>query len=421
MHATVRSAAILMLLGTLAACASDSNVAAGSAGLATEFDSTTSPDTVIARTAGAVPPDAVRHTVEVMRIAPAADDTSLFGETSEFDVTPDGHLFVYDRSADAIFLFDSTGALTRRIGRKGSGPGEFDGNSGMAALPDGRLAQWDPGNARLSFLRPDGTFETSWVVTSGFFTSNGVYADGAGVVYLRLPVTERREGDILGRFGLVQLGADGAWVDSLVPPDLPIERILYVSRREGGTSATGPRHAPRLFWDLHPDGYFVTAAGDRFVIESSRPGRAVRIVRDAAPVPVPEDERAWDQERVTFQMRTMDPSWTFRGPAIPDAKPPIGDLTVTRDGRIWVRVATPSERIPEDELEPQRPNRPPRAIYRDRPAYEVFADDGRFLGRVDLALTATLVEADGNTVWTLERDADGLPVVVRSRVEPAFR
>ena len=50
----------------------------------------------------------------------------------------------------------------------------------------------------------------------------------------------------------------------------------------------------------------------------------------------------------------------------------------------------------------------------------MFTADGRFLGRVDLPLNASLIEADGNTVWTLERDADGLPAVVRSRVEPAF-
>jgi len=420
MRAAVCRAAILLTLGTLAACGTDSSAGAGSAGLATEFDSTTNPDTVIARTAGAVPEALVRRTVADMRIAPAADDTSLFGETSEFDAAPNGRLFVYDRSAEAIFLFDSTGALLRRIGRAGSGPGEFNGNSGMVALPDGRLAQWDPGNGRLSFFSSDGVYDSSWVVSSGFYTTDGVYADADGSIFLRLPVTERRDGDILGRFGLVRLGEDGAWVDSIVPPDLPVNSITYIAEMEGGMSAMGPRHSPRLSWDWHPNGYFVSASGDRYVIESSRPERALRIVRDAEDVPVSAEERAYDEERVTWQMRTNDPGWTFRGPAIPDTKPPIADVRATRDGRIWAQVPTPSERIPADERMPQRPNGPPPPQFRDRPAYEVFAEDGRFLGRVALPLNAILIEADGNTVWTLERDADGLPAIVRSHVEPAF-
>lgn len=415
-----RAAATLLTLATLAACRSDTSAAAGSAGLVTEFDSASSPDTLIARTTGAVPEALVRRTVADMRIAPAADDTSQFGEMSEFDVAPDGRLFVYDRSANVIFLFDSTGALLRRIGRVGAGPGEFNSNSGMAMLPDGRLAQWDPQNARLSFLDADGTYDSSWVVSSGWRTSDGVFADAAGSIFLRLPVAERREGDPFGRFGLIRLGESGAWVDSLLPPDLPVDRITYVSSRDGGMAAMAPEHSPRLSWDWHPNGYFVTASGNRYVIESSRPDRALRIVRDAESVPVPAEERAFEEQSVTYQMRTNDPGWTFRGPAIPDTKAPIVEVQAMRDGRIWAQVPTASERIPESELTPQRPNQPPRAIFRDRPAYEVFAEDGRFLGRVTLPLNATLVEADGNFVWMLERDADGLPAVVRARVEPAF-
>jgi hypothetical protein len=31
------------------------------------------------------------------------------------------------------------------------------------------------------------------------------------------------------------------------------------------------------------------------------------------------------------------------------------------------------------------------------------------------------MEADGNRVWFLDRDADGLVAVVRARIEPAFK
>jgi hypothetical protein len=424
-HLRVRSRALLapfvLCAAVLAACG-DSSAFGGAetaAGLATVFDSTT-PDTVVARTSGAVSARAVRTAVEELRIAPEADDTSLFADVSEFDVGADGRLFVFDRPSNVLLVFDSSGTRLHRVGRQGAGPGEFNANSGMVVLRDGRLALWDSRNARISFFSPEGEFLTSWVVPAGFSTSNGLRSDTSGAVYLYRPVTAPRGGEILGRFGLVRLQDGGAFGDSLVPPDLPVERVTYIARREGSTSATSPTHAPRFMWEWHPDGHFVSVASSTFRVEVSRPGRALRIVRDAAAVPVPDDERAWDQERITISLRGVDPGWVWRGPPIPAEKPPVAGLSVARDGRIWVRVATPSEPIPEDARDVQRPDRPPPARYRDAVVYEVFARDGRFLGRVGLPLGSQWMQADGDRVWLLQRDELGLPAVTRLRIEPAF-
>jgi hypothetical protein len=93
---------------------------------------------------------------------------------------------------------------------------------------------------------------------------------------------------------------------------------------------------------------------------------------------------------------------------------------IARDGTIWARVATPSERIPDTELSPQREKGPPVRHYRSPVTYEVFAPDGRFLGRVPLPPRTTLVQADGNVAWGVTRDVDDLPAVVRFRIEPPF-
>ena len=405
-----------------AACGTE---ARSSGGLVTLFDSTVA-DTVIARTAGVVPPATVRSLTEELRIAPTADDTTLFGETFEFDVGQDGRLYVYDRPGNAIFLFDSSGALVRKIGRQGSGPGEFNGNGGMVILRDGRLVQWDSRTARVNFFSADGDFLKQWTVLAGFSTSNGLRTDASGAVLWYRPVTAPREGEILGRFGLVRLREGGAIGDSLVPPDLPVERITYVARQmEGGrvigTSAMDPMHSPRFLWGWHPDGHFVSVASSNYRIEVSRPGRALRIVRDAPVIHIPEDERAWDQERITFQMKGNVPSWTWTGPDIPSEKPPVAELSIARDGRIWVQVSTPSELIPAVERDEQRENRPPVRRHRDAIEYEVFEKDGTFLGRIRFPARVTWMEADGDTVWYLQRDEDGLPAIVRSRIAPSLR
>lgn len=412
-----RAPALIALLAAACAGAAD-DASVSSAGLATVFDSSRA-DTVVARTAGEVPAAALRRVTAEVRIAPEADDTSLFAEVSEFDVGRDGRLFVFDRAANVLFVFDSSGALERRVGRQGAGPGEFNSNNGMVVLRDGRLAQWDARNARISFFSPEGTFLNSWVLPAGFSTSDGLRSDTSGTIHLYRPVTPPREGEILGRMGLVRLGDDGVWLDSLVPPDLPVDRITYVARQEGSTSATSPTHAPRFLWAWHPHAHFVSVSTGTYALEVSRPGRALRIERDAPVIAVSGEERAFDQERITQNLRSTDPAWTWNGPAIPSAKPPVAGLSVARDGRIWVRVATPSQLIPEAERDTDRPNNPARR-YRDPVVYEVFAADGRFLGRVELPMSTTWMEADGDRVWYLQRDEDGLPAVVRARVAPGF-
>ncbi|MHB1297713.1 MAG: 6-bladed beta-propeller [Gemmatimonadaceae bacterium] len=422
--AFARQVPLVALMTMIVACGSagGEDGTGGKAGLATVFDST-SPDSIVARTVGTVPPARVRRLVDEMRIAPSADDTSLFGDVSEVEVGLDGRIYAFDYTANTLFLFDSAGSLVRRIGRKGAGPGEFNSGNGMVVLRDGRVAIWDAGNARISFFSAAGELATSLTITSGFSTNDGLRTDSSGALLIRRPVTGPREGEILGRMGLVRIRDDGSFGDSLIPPDLPVERIAYIAESNGGRAQYGPMHAANFLWAWHPDGYFVSANGGKAEIEVSRaaPLRPLRIVRDAAPVSVSAEERAWDQERITIALRRNVPGWAWTGPAIPDTKPPINRLSVTRDGTIWARVATPSERIPESELEPQLPNRLPRAIFREASAYEVFGADGRFLGRVGFPPRSTLIDAAGSTVWLLQRDADGLPMIVRTRVEPALR
>jgi len=400
---------------------------AGPAGLATVIDSTA--DSVIARVDGAVPVGSIRHLVEELRIAPGVDDTSLFTEVFEFDVDQAGRLWVFDQPTRSIFVFGADGSLIRRIGRQGGGPGEFQQNGGMIALPNGGIAVWDSRNARISFFSAEGQLEGGWPTPAGFSTSNALYADRAGTLYLRRPVTPPREGEILGRMGLVRLNQeDGGFRDSLAPPDLEVPREPYVAQRRGegdnvSTSSTNARYQPGYRWDWHPDGHFVVAHGGRYEIINANPaGKPVVIRRNAPPVPVPQEEISEERAFITWNMRQTDPGWSFSGPPLPETKAPLSNIAVTRDGRIWARVATASERIPEAERVPLRePDRPTITFRSEAVIYEVFAPEGRFLGRVEFPRRTTLVDADGDVVWALGRDADGLPALLRLRIEPGLR
>jgi len=87
-----------------------------------------------------------------------------------------------------------------------------------------------------------------------------------------------------------------------------------------------------------------------------------------------------------------------------------------------VLVPAPSVRIPDGDV-----TAPPQAgtlagekfqQFRASHLWEVYSPAGSFLGRISFAEHGDLMEADGNRVWVLDHDEDGLPSVVRLRVNP---
>jgi hypothetical protein len=417
----MRFSALLAAVSLALAC-SDATERGGSSGLVTVIDSTA--DTVITRVDGQVPVSALRTVEIVMRIAPSIDDTSLFSAVTDFEIDAANRVWVYDFQGRRMFLFDSAGRLVRRIGRHGQGPGEFQQGNGLVALADTGVAILDSQNARVSFFASNGDFRTSFTVPSGFNTNNGFISDRSYTLYLRRPVTPPREGEILGRMGLVRLRPDGAFGDSLFPPDLPVPRDTYIAHSPdgSGTSSTTSQYAPNYFWDWHPDGYFVAGHGGEYEIVIARTGtKPIVIRRSAPPVTLSSEQRADEKERITFNMRRTQPGWTWNGPDIPNAKAPLAGITVARDGNIWARVATPSELIPEAELAPQRDKAAPVQRWRAPTIYEVYSSDGRFLGRIPMPQRTTMLQADGEYFWGTTRDDDDLPSVVRFRVVPSFR
>ena len=393
-------------------------------------------DTIVVRTTGGSDAASAQAlTAEIaIGVEEGADEYTL-GQVTEVEIGPAGEIYVFDRQVPALRMYDTAGKYVRTLGRKGGGPGEYQAANGVGVHGDGRVVLWDAGKASINVYTPAGETETSWPVPGGggFHTSNAVFTDTAGNTYIRTTIGDppktanAPQARVFGVSGLVRWNRTGSELDSLAPPPSPIEPAYITAQRGGSTSRNSVPFAPGFTWTFSPLGYFVSARTDRYAVTLSAPhGKVMRIEREVDPVAVEDEERADAELIATANMRMTDPTWRWSGPSIPSTKPFIRSVTAGDDGRIWVSVARPGERIPEGERAPppsvQVGNAPPRPdpTWRQPLVYDVFEPGGRFLGRVAAPAKTTFRAMRGNNVWAVTRDSLDVEQVVRYRLTPGF-
>lgn len=367
--------------------------------------------------------------VEEVRIGTfEGPDEEMLGSVNGLAVDAGGYIYVYDRQVPALRKYGPDGAFVATIGHSGGGPGEYsNSDGGMAVLEDGRLVLRDPGNARFTLYRPDGSYDSEWLGRGGFFTSDPVVVDTAGYVYSSV-MRQTRDGEDPWPGGAwvieqVKITSNGSPVDTLSIPRYRVERAVIEARREGSFSMNEVPFAPDFHWGVHPFGTFVTSVGSRYAVDLHQPdGGVLRFARDREPVPVMAGEKQNAEARATANMRNMDPSWKWNGPPIPDTKAPITGVNAGEDGRVWVRLSMPAEPIPEDEREPEPDpgtNEPPPARFREPVVFDVFEPDGRYLGQVRAPRGFSTYPRPifrGDHVWGVVRDALDINYIIRFRI-----
>ncbi len=87
------------------------------------------------------------------------DPDYLFGSIEAVDHTTSGNILVLDRPACSVVEYTPEGEFVQRMGRSGSGPGEFLNPLAMTRLSDERVAIFDLNNGGLFTYLPDGIYE----------------------------------------------------------------------------------------------------------------------------------------------------------------------------------------------------------------------------------------------------------------------
>lgn len=343
------------------------------------------------------------------------DERYMFGSINAIAVDASGRLLVLDGQARSVRVYDSTGAHLADWGRDGAGPGEFRSpDAGLAVLSNGDVVVRDPGNARMQKFSPDGTPRDTWSVISGQWRSREpLFVNGDTLLTLQ---PSREITDINNvSMALVRIAPNGAVIDTLALPVQGAEREQVTARRGNNNASLPVPWTTSSQWTWHPRGYFVSGNSDAYRITLQQPQRVLQIERDVLAQRVADNERAQETERVTAGMRWLDSSWTWNGAPIPDTKPAFEQLFAARDGRVWVlRAGAAVERAT-----PETDDNGVVLRYTERRTFDVFEEDGTFLGSVavpdEFGARPAPVFAR-NAVWAVVQGANGEPQVARFRL-----
>jgi sugar lactone lactonase YvrE len=333
--------------------------------------------------------------VEDLRIGTAAEGPQSFSTVAGLEVDGAGRIYVIDRQAQEIRLFDSTGTFVRRIGRPGRGPGEFVGANGLAWDPDGRLWVVDQKGERYTLFDATGRvlktqlrgllwYGWRWegtVDTGGRLLENQTLRGGPEPV----PV-------------ILRFDRGFARTDTFPFPRAQLPDDFFRFEQGSTVLFTSIPFAPKLHWRIDPRGRLWFGASDRYRIVVRRlEGDTLRIVERAEP-PIPVSGAEADSAAALVAKAAGDESQVDRS-RIPRVKPAFSGVSLDDAGRLWVH---PAVRAGES-----------------KDVLDVFDPDGRYLGRVTVPFafsSSQPVVIRRDRFYTVTEDADGVPYVVRARI-----
>lgn len=392
---------LVILASTLpTACSSDSDSAPGDSaadGVTTTIDTING---VVRVTNTGTPPR--WQLTQVASIGPKSltDDGSPdeFGRVYDVALGPDESVYVADDMNQEIRVFGLDGAHRFTAGRKGEGPGEFDGLYSVAWLGD-RLLALDPHLGRISEFSAEGEYLDQRRIRGAMSSGGGpgwvrFWRVGADQAFFGTIPANMAPGRWWQFVGVDSRGETGDTLVQLAGPNVATIHCEIGDR----ISFFNVPFGTRLVQRPGPGGMLYSAMTDAYRIAlSDAVDDTVRVIeRTLPPEPISDDEWAagnssYRAVRDTFPLMRCDP---LRPPR-PDAKPFIAEIDIAYDGKLWVEVIR------------EAGNR-----------WEVFDTDGRLLASLPVPVRGSLAPAiSADHVLTVRRDDLGLDHVDVWRIE----
>jgi hypothetical protein len=348
---------------------------------------------------------------------PNAAYAEPFTQVASIRELRDGRVLVLDRRDRLVLLVDMRKGTAQRVGREGTGPGEYTQPGRLFALPADTTAIYDGPSRRFVLAGPDGKTGDAFrldLATGGGQRRGGVpkWGDAEGRVFTEgspYAAGELRAADstAIARFDRAARSGDTlAWVH------LDKETIQIRNLPDGGASVSnGVRaFASRDDWVALPDGgVAVVRVADYHVDWYSSSGERVAgpiVKADRLPLSEADKARA-RKERLAAMRSAMPRNGGIAGPppptdpvglpdlTFPPVKPPfeVGNVFARPNGEVWVlrsrRVADPIA------------------------MYDVFTRGAGLIGRVAFPPRTRLIGFGNATVYAVRLDEDDLQYLER--------
>ena len=304
------------------------------------------------------------------------------GELVAVDRT--GRIFISEWQDPTIHVFAPTGDLVTTIGQKGRGPGEFQWLESLHAGPGDTLYVFDSTLRRLSAFEPhsldlaydftvsrDGRKEPSWLI--------GVLDTGFLLAY-EIPISpgESPEGR---RSHVMQVD----WTGQVFPPPLhvlPASDWLVSAEGEARFARPMPFGRDPVF-RLGPDDNLYSGWTESVDIVVTAPGgmQTGRITHTLPPVPLTRKEFERNLELHGWPAKSRN---RILDQDLPATRPAYETFVVDDDGRLWLKVTTPS--IEDTTAE-----------------WLILDAESRLLGQIHLPVTTNLRVIRGNRAYAEER------------------
>ena len=154
---------------------------------------------------------------------------------------PNGGILVVDGVSREMRFFDQRGEITKVVGRKGEGPGEFDDPWLVRTVGTDSLLLWDGRLQRFQLFSSEG--ETPRTIRLKERWPKGSRPpDGAVGPWMLVPVQEMLTEAILQRPGLIELETDYIWLNPATWEQHPIASFTIIR----GFSTVERGQVPRI-------------------------------------------------------------------------------------------------------------------------------------------------------------------------------
>lgn len=319
----------------------------------------------------------------------------------------DGRVVIADGGSTELRVFSPAGDFLRSIGRKGLGPGEFDGIQFMLRSAD-TLVVHDR-QSRLQIYLADGTLLRSYprpiFPGRGISSWPGVLSDGSGVVQGVDPVTDTvsDHSTATASLGIRPPGRNEARAFTQIPV---FERVRRNGRLVGLFLGAVSRVA--VMGERVCSGYAL-----RWEIQCfDRTGRLIsRTSRDVKPGSVTEADKETFRKGYRAANRAQPPDRVhdaLQQIQFADQRSAFGRFVPSPTGELWV-----GEFVVLESFVPGRRG----TVIPDRPTtWSVLGRDGAWVADVTLPARFSLLDAGNDYVAGIELDADDVESVVVYRL-----